>query len=78
MIRCDFTDLNQASCAHCQGHDAFPEVQNRHRLAVTGAWLTARYDGKCAGCGDWYPRGTRIRSDGGAGWLAGCCTEEDQ
>lgn len=78
MSRCDFTDLDQASCAHCQGHDAFPEVQNRRRLEQSGVWVTARYDGKCAGCGDWYQAGTLIHADGDGGWLAECCAEEDQ
>lgn len=76
MSRCDFTDPDSASCAHCLGHDAFPDVQNRRTLTLSGAWLTARYDGKCAGCGDWYRRGTQIRSDGDSDWIAECCAEE--
>jgi hypothetical protein len=40
---------------------------------MVGPWVTASYDGHCAGCDDEIKRGSDIRSDGEGGWLCLTC-----
>lgn len=83
MSRCDFTDLDTASCAHCLGHHD-PDQRAaaiRAELIWQPGWLIAQYPGRCSGCGEFYQAGAAIRRNGAGGWLAGgwtaeCCAEE--
>ena len=70
MPRCDLTDLDEAFCAHCLGHKeerATPADDFSDR-----PWFTARYDGRCTGCGEPFAPGDPIRM-ASVGWIADCC-----
>jgi hypothetical protein len=64
-------------CAHCLGHKDIEQqtATDREALLVRGNWLTAKFRGRCSGCGEWYEAGTAICRDGD-GWTAECCAEE--
>lgn len=71
--RCELTELDKASCAHCRGLIA-PEDEVaalRSRLLARGGWYLAQYPGHCASCGEWFNIGAAIHAS--AGWIAECC-----
>jgi len=80
MSRCDLTDLPADMCAHCLGHKDTEQqaTTDREALLSRGNWLTAKFRGRCADCGEWYAAGTAIRRNDPDGWTAECCAEETQ
>lgn len=77
MSRCDFTDLDTSSCAHCLGHrDDQRTLLDRDQLLAQPGWLLAQYRGLCTRCGEHYQAGVAIRRDSAGGWLAECCAED--
>lgn len=73
---CDFTDLAAAGCAHCLGHHDDTETAAAATRAVADApWFTSQYPGRCAGCGEPFEPGARIRKAAPSGWLADCCAD---
>lgn len=67
MTRCEFTDLEQSMCAHCQ------PAQPESRPQPAGRWFHALYPGTCATCRTPFTPGTPIRMQIPAGWIADCC-----
>ncbi|MEV1063408.1 hypothetical protein [Streptomyces sp. NPDC050263] len=66
MSRCEFTDLEQSTCAHCR-----PSAEPDQRPA--GRWFHAVHPGACADCRTRFTAGTPIRMQIPAGWIADCC-----
>jgi hypothetical protein len=65
--RCEKTDLLASQCAHCRPR---PPLD----VSAFGPWITASFDGECAGdCGRPLRAGDSIRSDGEGGWLCVHC-----
>lgn len=77
MSRCDFTDLDAASCAHCLGHGDTDRqmLARRAELIWQPGWLLAQYPGLCSGCAERYQAGAAIHR-AAEGWFAECCAEE--
>lgn len=74
--RCDFSDIDVTMCAHCLGHKEEPATAARTALDVADRpWFTSQYPGRCAGCGDPFQAGARIRMAAPDGWLADCCQD---
>lgn len=67
--RCGVTELLVEQCAHCRKVPD-PAVEG---AAGLGPWISARYRGKCSGCGLPFDVFDDIRGDGAGGWLARCC-----
>jgi len=62
-------ELDPRFCSVCSGRDK----ANDPDPADLGRTVRARYPGKCACCGDDFPAGTLIQSDGAGGYVrAGC------
>jgi hypothetical protein len=74
--RCDLTDLPTDGCAHCKGLNPTPAAPRGHQSGDLGPWISARYEGRCAGCGDDINPGDTIRADGQGGWLCHDCGTE--
>lgn len=70
MTRCDLTDLDVTMCAHCLGHKA--ERAAPAEGFADRPWFTARYEGRCTGCGEPFGPGDLIRM-ASVGWIADCC-----
>ena len=70
MTRCDLTDLDVTMCAHCLGHEE--ERATSAEDFTDRPWFTARYEGRCAGCGEPFHPGDLIRM-ASVGWIADCC-----
>jgi hypothetical protein len=87
MDRCPH-DLPLAACADCRplpreqpprgSFAAFFGQPARPADPEYGPWVTARFDGECAGCGDEVCEGDDIRADGQDGWLGRCCGGDDE
>lgn len=84
MDRCELTELDKASCAHCRNLLSPDEQAAQHRAALIAGghgWFPAAWPGHCGHCGDWFDAGTAIRllSISGDGaeqrttYLAECC-----
>jgi len=75
--RCELTELLPAECA-CRKHRGGQTVDEQARDQRTDrGWFEAQYVGKCVGCDEPFPPGTRIRySERHQGYLAECCAEE--
>ncbi|WP_436759365.1 hypothetical protein [Streptosporangium sp. V21-05] len=56
----------QRSCPGC----GWPEMWEPNSADLAAP---ARVDDACSGCGNYYPAGTPIRTDGAGGWIAACC-----
>jgi hypothetical protein len=63
-------DLPPGTCSVCTGRG-----EEKPGQPDFGPWITSRYAGQCAGCGERWPAGGRIRSDGSGGWLYESCGE---
>ena len=60
--RCEFSGIDPAFCAHCLGHKEEPATAPRTALDVADRpWFTSQYPGRCAGCGEAFQAGARIR-----------------
>lgn len=75
---CPVTEMLKVTCAHCTGRDGGATARREARSCsraepLRRGWIAARYTGRCTGCGDDYPHGTPITSDGVGGWVAACC-----
>ncbi len=70
---CPRTDLPQAWCAHCRGHDQPPTATVAGEL---GQPFMARYDGRCALCDGPIRTGditARLAPDDGDGYACQDC-----
>ena len=65
--RCDRSDLPVSMCAHCRGDRQVADPPASDRPAGYGPVFFARFDGRCADCGDQFVAGERIAAltDGG-------------
>jgi hypothetical protein len=66
MERCELTDLDKASCAHCRGIVDLPVDRS------FGPWFPARYEGRCR-CGQRWNVGDSIRVIPGGFYEGECC-----
>jgi hypothetical protein len=84
VARCELTELEAASCAHCRNLLSPQEQVRAHRAALLAAghgWFASAYPGVCGHCGEPFDAGTAIRllnisGDGAAQratYLAECC-----
>jgi hypothetical protein len=64
-------ELAPGTCSVCTGRGE--EIESKPDPADFGPWFTSRYAGKCAGCGEQWPAGDRIRADGSGGYLCEPC-----
>ena len=71
MSRCDFTDLEAATCAHCRPAPA----ASSPTPTMIRPWFTAPRPGTCAACRRPYPAGSQICLETPAGWRASCCSD---
>jgi hypothetical protein len=63
-------DLAPGTCSDCTGRGE----ESQPERGDTGPAFTARYGGKCSGCGDPFAAGEQIRADGtGHGYLHDGC-----
>ena len=70
-LRCELTELEVSSCAHCRKlPDRPPELR---RL---GRPFAAAYAGRCTDCDERFDVGDRIRADGEGGYLCADCGED--
>jgi hypothetical protein len=67
--RCDVTELLISACSHCRPPVELP----RAPAASWGAWIAARYPGRCSQCDGRIREDDQIRADGENGWLCETC-----
>lgn len=87
VTRCERSELLTDDCSHCRGLDPTPAVARRmhdrdidhgHGVEaalvhdVVGGTFLALYNGKCAGCGERFKRGTLVTWGDKPGELL-CC-----
>lgn len=60
VSRCELTELERDSCAHCRGHV-------EERPLASSPTIAARFAGRCACCGRPYEEGQRISNSYEAG-----------
>lgn len=86
LLRCELSDLLVEQCG-CRIHRAAVvetdiELNHTRRGATFGRAVTARYPGRCPGCGDHYDVGDLIRFDNSptpasnSRWWHNDCAEE--
>jgi hypothetical protein len=77
--------MPRAFCSHCRGLDPTPnrarQMATRHDGGIEAAlihdterWFYAKYNGKCAGCGERFKQGTPVQWGDAPGELL-CCDE---
>lgn len=64
-------ELLRSSCSVCSPRQA--TLASATRSPAFGPWITASYDGCCAGCDGLICRGEQIRADGAGSWLCASC-----
>lgn len=69
--RCELTEIEVLSCAHCKGLGHEPIIPGR----TLGPPFTAAYAGRCSECDERFAVGDRIRADGEGGYVGPCCGE---
>lgn len=77
MAQCDHL-IEREACADCGARETGQRLPVPAGRPDRGPWITASYDGSCAGCGDDIMPGDQIRADGNGGWLCAGCGEADQ
>lgn len=61
-----------ASCVDCMMDGPVGPLVEEHVREQTSVWTTAKYDGRCAGCGQPVDAGDRIGMLD-VGWVGTCC-----
>ncbi len=78
MARCEVTDLEEQSCAHCLKQPD-PEREERRELAALlqrPGWRAAQYRNQCSVCQEWHSPGYPIHIDRDERrWIGGCCRD---
>lgn len=76
MSRCVCCDLPVESCGReIEKERRRTDANERSRVLKEPGAIPAKYNGRCNGCGEWFPKGTPIRADSNEDgkWIAQCC-----